>query len=332
MQPTLEDDGFRPPAWLRGGHRQTILGYWLRRRLRWTLPAEDLAVEAGEGVRLLLRASWQPDPLRARPALVVVHGLGGSDASSYAVSIGRLAYARGWHVVRMNMRGCGDSLALCPLLYNAGLDTDLLAVVRAVAERVPRLAVAGFSLGANLALLALGRRPERVPQALCALAAVSPPLDLAACADALERPVNRLYQRHFVWMLQEGYRQRRARRPDLYPEGLERGVRTIREFDERITAPFGGYGGAARYYTESSAGPWLASIGRPTLVLAARDDPLIPVAAVTRWPASSSVRSEVTVTGGHVGFAGRSRAPGGFWAAERALGFLEDHTPPAPVR
>ena len=319
MHPT---DGFQPPACLVGGHRQTFLGYWLRRLLRWTLPSEDLVVDAGQGVRLLLRASWQEGPRGERPTLLLVHGLGGSEASAYVVSTGRLAYARGWNVVRMNMRGSGGGLALCPLLYNAGLDTDLLAALSAVSSLAPRIAVAGFSLGANLLLLALGRRRERLPAGLAA-AAVSPPVDLSACADALEAPGNALYQRYFMQMLAEGYRQRHRIRPDLFAAGRERGLRTVREYDDRITAPFGGYESAAHYYGCSSAGPWLASIDRPTLLLAAADDPMIPVASVARWPASPAVRRELLATGGHVGFVSRSRAPGWFWAAERVMGFLE---------
>ncbi len=320
MHPT---DGFQPPAWLVGGHRQTFLGYWIRRLLRWTLPSEDLVVEAGQGVRLLLRASWQPGPREDRPTLLAVHGLGGSEASAYVLSTGRLAYARGWNVVRMNMRGSGDGLELCPLMYNAGLDTDLLAAVSAVAEIAPRLAVAGFSLGANLTLLMLGRRRERLPPALVGAAAVSAPVDLSACADALEAPGNGMYQRYFMQMLTETYRQRHRLRPDLFAPGRERGLRTVREYDDRITAPFGGYESAAHYYEQSSAGPWLASIDRPTLVLAASDDPMIPLASAARWPVSPTVSREVPATGGHVGFVCPCPAPGWFWAAERVMGFLD---------
>ena len=291
----------------------------------WPLPAVDLPVDAGEGVRLLLRASWQPGPREERPTLLIVHGLGGSDASSYAVSLGRHAYAAGWHVVRMNMRGCGEGEALCPLLYNAGLDTDLLAVVDELLRRVPRLAIVGFSLGANLALLMLGRRRTVLPPGLAAVAAVSPPIDLAACADAIEARENRLYERRFMRMLAQAYRRRNAARPDLFPAGLERGLRTVREFDDRITAPFGGYEDAAHYYAQSSAGPWLAAVDRPTLVLAAADDPMIPAASVERWPLSPAVTREITSTGGHVGFVAPSRAPGWFWAADRALGFVEKY-------
>lgn len=277
----------------------------------------------GDGIRLLLRVSWQPGPRESCPALVLVHGLGGSDASSYVLSTGEAAFRRGWHVVRMNMRGSGDGEDLSPLMYNAGLDGDLLAALGAVAETVSRLAVVGFSLGANLALLAAGRRREHLPGALRAIAAVSPPLDLSACADALERWDNRLYQRYFMVMLAEAYRRRHRRRPDLFPAGLEEGLRTVREYDDVITAPFGGYDGAADYYSRSSAGPWLERIEHPTLVLAAADDPMIPVETVEKWP-TGTVRREFTRTGGHVGFVGRSRAPGFFWAADRALDFLEE--------
>lgn len=286
----------------------------------------DLPVDAGEGVRLLLRATWQPGRHEDHPALVLVHGLGGSDESSYSVSAGHYAHARGWHVLRMNMRGCGGGGALCPLLYNAGLDSDLLAVVDEVARRVRRVAVVGFSLGANLALLMLGRRRGALPQELSAAVAVSPPVDLAACADAIEAPRNALYQKRFMRMLSDGYRQRHRARPDLFPAGREAGLRSVREFDERITAPFGGYESAADYYARSSAGPWLAAIDRPTLVLAAQDDPMIPAASVARWPVSGSVSREITATGGHVGFVGPTDAPGWFWAAQRALRFVESQS------
>jgi len=220
---------FAPSPLAAGGHRQTLLGFWRRRNLVWDLPADDLVVEAGEDVRILARVTWQDGPRPMRPLLVVVHGLGGCDGAGYAVSTARLAFDRGWHVARMNMRGAGDAEAVCARLYNAGLDGDLLAVLAALAPEASSLAVAGFSLGANLALLALARGGDRLPANVAGAAAVSPPLDLAACARALERPANRFYQRYFMRSLRAAYRSRQGRRPDLYQEGLESGLRTVRE-------------------------------------------------------------------------------------------------------
>jgi len=314
---------FRPRPFLRGGHLQTLLGYWSRRRLLWSLPTEDVVVDAAGGVRLLVRASWQ-EQRATRPTVVLVHGLGGDDRSTYSIATGRLAWDRGWNVVRMNMRGAGESEALCPRLYHAGVDTDLLAVLEAVAAQAPRLAPVGFSLGANLVLLTLGRQAVRVPPGVFAAAGVSPPLDLAACAGALRRALGGAYERRYVRDLQRAYRRRQALLPELYAPDRERGVRTIREYDDVITAHYGGFRDADDYYARSSAGPLLTCIDRPTLILAAEDDPMIPGDSVARWPLPSSglVRREMLPTGGHVGFVAPTEAPGRFWAAERVMEFL----------
>jgi uncharacterized protein len=317
-------DGFRPALLARGGHVQTLLGFWHRRQLRWTLHVEDMIVEAGDGIRLLLRASWQPGPRESRPALLTIHGLGGWDEASYGLATGAYAYGLGWHVLRMNMRGAGDSARICPRLYNAGLDTDLVAALQAVTLVAPRVAVVGFSLGANLALLALGRSAGRIPAGLMGVVAVSPPLDLAACVAALERPTNRFYQSYFLRNLRLSYRYRQRLCPEMYEAGRELRPRSIREWDEAITAPYGGYASAGEYYSRSSAGPWVAQLERRVLILAAQDDPLVPAESVARWPlpASGIVEREITSTGGHVGFVADTTAPGRFWAAERALRFL----------
>ena len=315
---------FRPHPLTVGGHRQTLLGYWRRRHLRWTLPQEDLWVPVGEEARLLLRVTWQPGPRDAHPLLLVVHGLGGSDRAAYALSTGHLAYARGFHVARLNMRGAGESEEANSRFYNAGLDTDVVAVLETLASTCPRLAIAAFSLGASVSLLALGRQRERLPPALRAVAAVCPPLDLAACAQALEDGDGRFYTWYFMGNLRDAYSRQQRRHPDLYERGRERDTRTVRGFDERITAPYGGYRDASEYYARSSAGPWLASVDRPTLILAAEDDPMVPARSVERFPlpASGLVELEIAPTGGHVGFVAPAEAPGSFWAADRVLEWL----------
>jgi predicted alpha/beta-fold hydrolase len=314
------------PSWLTaGGHRQTLLGALYRRPVRWTPPVEDLAIGVGAHTRLLLRASWQACVPQGRPALVIVHGLVGCDRSAYAVATGRFAWEQGWHVVRMNLRGAGESVHLSPSFHDAGQESDLLAALHAVAARAPRVAVAGFSVGGSLILLTLGRRARDLPRGFFGAAAVSPPIDLAESARALQSPANRIYHSYFVRSLREGYRHRQRLWPHVYERGRERGVRTVWDYDDRITAPYSGYRDAADYYARSSPGPALAAIEHPALILAAQDDPIVPASTLQRWPLPRSgvVRREVWPTGGHVGFVGPTRAPGGFWAAERVVGFLQ---------
>jgi predicted alpha/beta-fold hydrolase len=319
---------FAPRPWTTGGHRQTLLGYLRRRRLRWTAAAEDRVIESGQDARILVRASWQPGERADRPALLLIHGLGGSDRGAYVVATGLLAWQRGFHVVRMNMRGAGAGEGVCPRLYNAGLDGDVVAVLERLAPEVSGIVVVGFSLGGSLALLALARNGPRMARFVRAVATVSAPLDLAACAAALERPANRLYQVYFMRELRRAYRRLQRRSPELYAPGRERGLRTVLEYDEAITAPYGGYSSAADYYARSSAGPRLVALIHPGLLLSAADDPMVPAESNSRWalPASGHVVREVWPTGGHVGFVAPTSAPGRFWAAERVVSFAEDWT------
>ncbi len=284
-------------------------------------------VETEPGVRVLSRATYQPGSRASSPALILLHGMGGCDLSSYMVSMGLHAFAAGYHVIRMNMRGAGDSFTLCPRLYHAGLETDLTAVARRVAGDTPRIGLFGASLGANHVLLALGRSGRHVPAAVRAGVAVSPPLDLIRCTQALHGRENRLYVLYFLERLKATYARIQERSAGYYAAGLQIGVRTVREFDERITAPYGGFASADDYYTRSSSGPFLEAIDRPTLVVSAEDDPMIPGDSVRRFalPASGLVEREVHPTGGHVGFAAPTVAPGRFWAAGRALEFLNRH-------
>jgi hypothetical protein len=222
----------------------------------------------------------------------------------------------------MNMRGCGDALEVCPRLYNAGVTTDLVAVLEWLASKVNLIAICGFSLGANLALLTSARHRESLPESVRAIAAVCPPLELAAAADTLALARNRLYQLYFMHKLKTSYQRRQKLLPELYAPDLAQGARTVREYDNAVVAPYGGFRDADDYYTRSSSGPHLITLERPTLILSSVDDPMIPAQSIERWPVSASVEREMALTGGHVGFVGRTNAPGHFWAAERVLYFL----------
>jgi predicted alpha/beta-fold hydrolase len=313
------------PSWLaRGGHVQTLLGFYARRKIEWTLPTEDFVVESEPGIRILSRASWQQGDLRASPALILLHGMGGWDLSSYLLSMGLYAHTAGYHVIRMNMRGSGGSFEICPRLYHAGLEVDLVAVARQVATHVPRVGLFGASLGANHVLLALSRSRSELPAEVKAGVAVSPPVDLLRCSDALHERQNRFYVSYFLERLKATYVRVQERSDGYYESGRERGLDSVRAFDERITAPYGGFSSASDYYAQSSAGPWLKAIDRPTLIISAEDDPMIPGESVRQFelPASGVVTREILSTGGHVGFVSKTYAPGSFWAAGRALEFL----------
>ncbi len=268
-------------------------------------------------MRLLARCRWQADRSDARATLVLVHGLGGSCDAPYMLGTADLAYRGGANVVRLNQRNCGATEHLTPTLYHSGMSGDVASVVRELVDvdGLRRVVVAGFSMGGNLVLKMAGEMGEGTPSALLGVCAVSPALDLKGTAENLERPSNRPYQ----WLFVRGLRRLVRRKKELYPalydvRRLGR-LRTVRDFDEMYTAPHGGFADADDYYARASASPLLARIRVPTLVVHARDDPLVPFASLPRPEelANGHVAMATPARGGHVAFvSGTSEKR--FWA------------------
>ncbi len=165
---------------------------------------------------MLAHCHWQPGKRKDAPVIVIVHGLEGSSDGNYVRGIAEKAAHRGFHVVRMNQRNCGGTEALTPTLYNSGMSADYRTVFEELSngDGFEQIFFAGYSMGGNLVTKMAGEFGAAVPKALRGVCAVCPALDLAACADALDRVDNYLYQRRFV----NGLMSRYARKQKLFPE------------------------------------------------------------------------------------------------------------------
>jgi len=311
---------------------QTVAAFLMPRRLRLPEPEARL-VEVAPGVRVLCHCHWQPERSKAL-TIIVVHGLEGSSDSQYARGIAAKGLRAGMNVIRYNQRNCGGTEALAPVLYHSGLSGDIAAVAREVIARdgVSRLALVGFSMGGNLVLKLAGEWGKHGPAEFRAVAACCPALDLAASADALHEPANRIYETYFLWAL----RRRMLRKARLFPEhfdpGRLRGLGSLREFDDKVTAYYCGFSGVDDYYDRASATHVVGQIAVPALVLHAANDPFIRITPETRKkvlgnPNITFVEAE---DGGHCAFLGVRNANGradddaddGYWAESRIVNFL----------
>jgi predicted alpha/beta-fold hydrolase len=318
---------FVPHALLRNGHAMTIAAAYVPRRFRLPLPEQRLFQVDGFS-RLLARCHWQEGKERDTPVMVIVHGLEGSSDSNYMLGIAEKAFHRGFHVVRMNQRNCGGSEGLTPTLYNSGMSGDYRAVFEELAERdgFKQIFFAGYSMGGNLVTKMAGEYGGAVPQALRGVCAVCPALDLSACADALERRDNFFYQRHFVAGLMARYARKAKIFPDRYLcDGFE-AIRTVRQFDDAITAPCFGYRDAQEYYEAAGAKKVIGQVRVPMLLITAEDDPFVPY--VSLWAAgvehNPSIRFLAPQHGGHCAFISNKSGAERFWAEQRIVEFCEE--------
>ncbi len=177
----------------------------------------------------------------------------------------------------MNQRNCGGTEKLTPTLYNSGMSGDYRAVLEELAgEGFERIFFAGYSMGGNLVTKMAGEYGEEFPPALRGVCAVCPAIDLSACADALERRDNYLYQRHFVKGLMARYARKAQMFPGRYRTDGFGPIRTVREFDDAITAPCFGFRDAEEYYESAGAKRVTANVRVPMLLITAEDDPFVP--------------------------------------------------------
>ena len=297
---------------------------------RFTLPkAEQRLFQVDAFSQLLALCHWQERKRRDQPVMVIVHGLEGSADSNYVRGIAEKAFHRGFHVVRMNQRNCGGSERLTPTLYNSGMSGEYRVVFEELAngDGFEQIFFAGYSMGGNLVTKMAGEFGDEVLRALRGVCAVCPALDLSACADALERRDNYLYQRHFVSGLMARYARKAKMFPDRYTRNGFGPIRTVREFDDAITAPCFGYRDAEEYYEAAGAKNVVGQVRVPMLLITAEDDPFVPYVSflAARVEQNQSIRFLAPRHGGHCAFISNQRGDERFWAEQRIVEFCDAH-------
>jgi predicted alpha/beta-fold hydrolase len=304
----------------RNPHLATVAGnYWSRPKIaRW--PVETVLMRTEPDVQVLMSIQRpEGDP---QGEVVLVHGLEGSSDAGYARSMAYATLTRGYSVVRFNMRSCGGTEHLTLSNYHAGQTSDLVEVLRQRRPQVPVFLI-GYSLGGNVALKLAGELGREAADLITGVCAVSAPIDLAACAEALQRRSNFIYQNRFLSRLKDRIQRRHAEAPHLYTiEHLPK-VRTITDFDDYYTSKLFGFGTAANYFRTQSANQFLERIEVPALLVQAKDDPLIPFSAFDH-PAFSRNRNLRLVAvdhGGHLGFLARRRPR--FWLDELIMDWVQ---------
>lgn len=312
------------PRWA-GAHRMTVYA-WAKPRRFPDLPAPVVrCFDVASDSRVLAHCNWQSEPA-ARPTLVALHGLEGSSDAHYMRGMAAKAWAGGFNVVRLNQRNCGGTEHLSRGLYHSGLTADPLFVLRELVERdgLRRIAMAGYSLGGNLAIKLAGELGGDAPRELTAVCAVSPVIELEACVRAIERRPNYPYEWNFVRNLKGRMRRKARAFPKDYDISRLGRIWRIRAFDEHFTAPHHGFAGASDYYHRASAMRVIDRVRVPALIISAEDDPFVPpdVFRDPRVTGNPHITTIVTPHGGHCGFVAEANGYDGYWAEQRIVEFV----------
>jgi uncharacterized protein len=323
--PLPESSQYAAPRWLPTGHAQTIYAAALVRRAMVAYRRERWETPDGDFIDLDWAEDSSPITHHPSPLVVLFHGLEGSSRSHYSLALMAALRERGMRGVAVHFRGCSGEPNRLPRAYHSGDAQEIDWILRRLRAQntVAPLYAVGISLGGNALLKWLGESGSSALRVIDAAIAVSAPLDLMAAGDALGQGFNLVYARHFLATLRAKSLAKLERFPGLYDAGAVRASRTLREFDDLVTAPLHGFRNTDDYWTRASSKPGLKNIRVPTLVINARNDPFLPATAL---PGPGDVSAAVTLEqpeeGGHVGFVSGT-FPGDLgWLPRRLLEFL----------
>lgn len=319
---------FKPAWWLRNGHLQTLYPALFRRmavtsgvrRERLETPDQDFVdidwLGEGDG-----------------PLVILLHGLTGCSSSGYIVGLRQVLSRQGLRSVTLNFRGCSGEPNRLARAYHSGDTGDIDFLYRTLRRREPDtfMAAVGFSLGGNVLLKWLGEQGSHVD--LAAAAAVSVPLQLNVCADAMDSGFSKVYRDRLIYELKQYMhdKYRHLQKLGQHDEaekisglGDMSDIESFWQYDDRVVARLHGFDSAEHYYRLSSSRQFLKKIAIPTLLIQAYDDPFMtPEVLPHEHELSRYVCLEVTQGGGHVGFiSGRFPLRPKFWLEQRIPDFI----------
>lgn len=318
----LVNSDYRPPMRYRSANMQTVLPSLLRRIN--SIQYGRKRVQTTDGDFIDLDWSYATAGHSSTSLAVLCHGLEGSSDRAYMKGMAQAFNARRIDVVAYNYRGCSGEANLQKKFYTAGSTDDLQDVLNAINKhgQYHTIYLVGFSLGANLVLKYGGEQGFNIDPVIKGIAAISAPCDLRSSSDEMHKTKNYLITLRFLKMLFAKVREKSK----LYPELLNidlKSIKTLKDFDDQVTAPLAGFIDAEDYWTQSSCIRFLPEIVIPTLILNAADDPILGPECYPYQEAQSNdcIFLEVPNWGGHVGFMHRPNQTE-YWHERRTVEFL----------
>jgi predicted alpha/beta-fold hydrolase len=301
----LNPGSFHPPFLLRSAHVQTILAS-SKFRARGQNPMRDAArekiIDTDDGVRLLGYYSAQSTGF-AKGLVILLHGWEGSSDSTYVLRTGKALYQNGYNIFRLNFRDHGESHHLNQGIFYAVLLEEVFEGVRQAARYADTLPVflVGFSLGGNFALRILRRAIDEPVKDLRHTVSISPVLDPQKSTTRIDRyPIIKSY---FLKKWRTSLQKKQRLFSDTYDFCNTFAHKSLQEVTDALLAEHSDYGSSAEYFKAYSIlNDALKNIRVPTTIIAAADDPIIPIEDFDNLDTNDLTNLVIQPYGGHNGF------------------------------
>jgi len=315
----INSSTYATSGYLRNGHLNTLWAAFLRPKIqverirkRITTPDQDF-----------LDLDYYRQG--SNSLVILNHGLEGNSASGYMLGMTQAFLDDHYDVLAWNYRSCSGEMNKQPRFYHSGETGDLDFIIsRELAGTYDSIYLIGFSLGGNVILKYLGELGTKaLKKGIRGAVAFSAPVHLASSCEKVSHGLSYLYTVWFLYHLRKKIVEKERILPDVITRKHLKKIRTLRDFDDYYTGPLHGFKDAKEYYELNSSLGFLENISVPTLLINARNDPMLsdlcyPIKILRDHP---HVHLEIPEVGGHVGFVEKS--PENFyWSEYRAVSFI----------
>ncbi len=319
--PVIEKSTYKSPFIFKNSHLQTVIPTLLRKVKGINYSRERIETSDGDFLDIDFSVNGSDR------IVILSHGLEGNSERAYMLGMMKAFNKRGWDGVSFNFRGCSGVPNRSSATYHSGRTDDLQCVIDYVIRtgNYKSISLVGFSLGANLTLKYAGERGERISHEIKSAIGISAPCDLLSSSIELHKKKNYLYSKRFLLTLIDKMKEKEG----ILPPGITRNyssIKTLKDFDNNFTGPLNGFADAYDYWEKCSSGKYIRNTAIPTLIINAKDDPILGERCYPYEDAMQNDRLflEVPENGGHVGFITFGNS-GEFWHETRATEFAGNH-------
>lgn len=287
----------KTPKFLQNSHFNTILPVYLTQDIEPNYTRERIKTPDGD----FIDCDWVNFDIIDAPTVILFHGTEGSSRSHYAKRIMYYLELIGWRGVVPHFRGCSEEINMQLKFYHAGETEDVAWIINKIKSRTPdKLFTMGVSIGGNILLKYLGETKDN--SNINGAIAISTPFDLKLTAKTMQDGFNKhVYTKHFLKSLLPKMKIY-AERFDNFTY-IDKKIETLDEFNNLYLCQVTNFKDTIDYYQKTSCKQFLKYIKTPTMILQAKNDPIIPVCS---WPTKQELSSYIkfvgTKTGGHAGF------------------------------
>ena len=298
--PVLKKSTYRRSPALINGHLESIYPALFRKINDLKYERERFILSDGDFIDL----DWLDTS--SRSLVILSHGLEGDSSRQYVAGMARFFYEQSWDVLAWHCRSCSGEMNHKLRMYHHGEIGDIGEVISHAlrTKDYEKVVLIGFSMGGNINMKYLGVNGKHIPSSIIGCVAFSSPTDLEAGAVVLDKPSNFIYKQRFLRYLKAKLAVKNEQFPGAIAFDKFHTIKAWRDFDELYSAPMNKFENAAAFYANASAKNFMDGITVPTLLVQAKNDPILPNECYPYELCEKleSVWLEVPEHGGHVGF------------------------------